>query len=166
MVVGKCLELGVQGLPGKLCQMENDERQNNQARKTHPSGGNYCLQVIDHSVFSGIGSHVFMPEQNGEKDVESHAEQQNKTDYPENLSEALKKTGVAVDGVWPQINREIPKKMPDNEKDQNYAGERHNPFAADRGGKKRAATGTGFPRRRGHTAHRGDLIRGMPARVT
>ena len=101
--------LGSEGLPGELGQMEKDEGKDYQAGKAHQARVDSGIQIILHRVLLRTGAHVLMPKGNREPDMETDTGQQEETDHPEDLAEALQELGVGVDCVGAKEDGEIPK---------------------------------------------------------
>ena len=145
--------LRIEGLPCELGQMVQDESEDRKTRDPHQAGIDGGAEFVLHRILLGTGTLILVPECDREPDVEDNAGQEDDADDPEQLAGALEEGRVRVHRVGPKENGEIPQQVSDHKKNKNDSRQGHDPFSADRGGKKRAATATGFLGGGGRTTH-------------
>ena len=117
---------------GEMRDVINDKRENDQTAHHHVARGERRFRVISVDVMLRTRAPIFDCEQDREKNVKDHDDEQKNTHDPKKRTELAQMFGVTVDPGRPEEDLQISEQMTDDEENQNDASERDDEFLADR----------------------------------
>ena len=114
-------------------EMVNDKRQHNQTAHHHVTRRERGLHVPSVDVRLRPGTAIFNREQDREVNVKNDRDEKKRSNQPKKGTQVAQMLRVTVDPIRPDKNLQIPKQMPDHEKNQNDASDRDDDFSSNRG---------------------------------
>jgi len=117
---------------GEMENVKNDKTEDDKAGDDHVTGSEGRFYVVFSLVMHRARAAIFDRQTDRVENVQEHVYEEKDPDGPEQGTESTQMLRVAVYPIRSEKNLQIPKKMSDNEHDQNETGHRYNHFLADR----------------------------------